>query len=296
MQPRFDKNTLQRWKANERNTLKMFRKHNIHFQPPKFRYTREIIYTLRHFLKNCNKEERQEFKMILQDIKELVPKRLSQEKELTRLNLLSGIMNLWERGYYKGVTYTEERYDKKQKLYQKDIRDNKLFPIARNIYNIKNNDARATKLFLILREGAALLYAKKYFKEHRKKLKQQYNKKYPKIKMDRKQWREYWINEIVWRILYGRIKIPRFNELRLPKDSSLYRRNNQLYVRKNTSEEKKISLEIEIRNIKRITLSEAMEEANKSYKIFPEKEFERDKKKIGDRFKQYLKKLKTERK
>jgi hypothetical protein len=233
--------------------------------------------------------------MILQDIKELIPKRLSQEKELTRLNLLSGIMNLWERGYYKGVINTMDRYDEKQKLYQNDMRDNKLFPLACSIYDSKNSDARGIENIFILQEGAANLYAKKYFKEHRKELKQQYNEKYPKIKMDRKQWKEYWINDILWRIYGGNIKIPR-NELKLPKDSRLYKSNNRLCVRKSTPEREKISLEAELAKIKRTNLYKALEEANKAYKIFSEKEFEQDIIKIRYRFKQYHAKYKSQKK
>ncbi len=273
----------------EQQTLELLKYDKISLQPSKLWYPFGTIHTLKDFLRRCTKNERQIFKMILQDINELTPKRLSQEKELTLLNLLHGIINLLECGNVKGITETEERYNQKLKLYQKDIRDNELFPLARNIYKIRNDNACKLESFIIRREGAARAYAKKYFKKHRKELEQEYNDKFNKDiakSKYKKRWKEYIIHEVFGKIMSNGIKIPR-NELRLPKDGRLYRHNNRLYIRKNTPEVEKISLEKELSNIKRIKLFDAMVEANKQHRIFPKKEFEQDKKKIFDRLKHF---------
>lgn len=282
----------------ERQTLELLKYNKISLQPSKLRYPFGTFYTLKEFLKSCTKTERLIFKMVLQDIKVLLSKRLTQEKELTYLNLLHGIMNLWEQGYCKGITETEERYNKKLKLYQKDIRDNKLFPCSLYIYEIKNSNADGLESFIIRREGAALAYAKKHFKEHRKELVKEYSEEFNKDlakSKNKKGWKEYILNEVFGKIMSGEIKIPK-NELKLHKGGRLYIRNNRLCLRKNTSEGEKKSLETELANIKRITLFDAMVEANKQHKIFPEKEFEQDKIKIYDRLKHFDMKHKSRKK
>ena len=153
------------------------------------------------------------------------------------------------------------------------------------------DQADKLKKFIIRREMGPS-YAKRYYKEHKKELEQEYEQNFHEtisVSKHKKGVKNYLINEVFGKIMSNKIKIPG-DKLRLPKDGNLCMRNGRLHVREGVSEEVKISLSKELQSLQRLTmptLKEALEQTNKTRRIFPDKEFERDEEKIYSRFRRY---------
>jgi len=260
------------------------------------------IYFLKIYLGNIDKLKTELAKKTgkaLHSTLGLKPEKLSPKKYLEVLNLLIERIHRQDRKVLKDrIRKAKEKERKLKKRFPtKDIRDNRLFPLVCYSYELSEDHADKLKGFIIRRE-MAFSYAKRYFKEHRKELEQEYkdkfNKDIAKSKYKR-QWKKYEINEMRGKILNNEIIIPK-DKLRLPKDGRL---NSRLYVRESVPEKDKISLNSELETLREMTiptLKMAMEKINKQRKIFPEKYFELNKKKIYDRLKHYNKKYKSRKK
>lgn len=228
----------------------------------------------------------------LQDILGLKPEKLSPKEYLHFVNLLSERIHNHDMKVLNDAIKSWEAKERKLKMTfpTQDRRDVRLFPVVYDEYEETKDQAYKFKEFLI-RQEVAPSYAKRYYKEHRKELEKEYEQKYSKTiskSKHKKGIKAYLISVVSEKIMDNEIKIPR-GKLRLPKDSPLYMRNDKLYGKVGILEKDGMLSKqlVYLREITMPTLKEALEKINKRYKIFPEKEFERDKKKIYNRLKRY---------